>query len=106
MRRSVFLLVAATFLASAVGTVAACRPALAEAAAHSKTVVLRVDGMTCPLCKNAVEKALSSVAGVEQSDVNPSAERAVVIVRPDVQPGALAAAITAAGYPAHLLEVR
>ncbi len=104
--RTVLLLVTATLLATGAGIIAPRHPALAEVAAHSKTVVLHVDRMTCTLCKDAVEKALRSVAGVEQSDVNVSTGRAVVTVRPDVQPDMLGAAIKAAGYPAHLLEVR
>ena len=106
MRRILFLLATATLLATGVALTAARHAAPAEVVAHSKTVVFHVDGMTCTLCKHAVEKALGSVAGVEQSDVDSSTGRAVVTVRPDVQPDTLAAAIKAAGYPAQLLEVR
>ena len=105
MRRTLFLLATATLVATAVALTATRRPAPAEVAAHSKTVVFHVDGMTCTLCKHAVEKALGSVAGVEQSAVDSSTGRAVVTVQPDVRPDTLAAAIKAAGYPAQLLEV-
>jgi copper chaperone CopZ len=106
MRRTIILLVTATLIATAAGLMATPHRAPAEVAAHSKTVVFHVDGMTCTLCKHAVEKALGSVAGVERSDVDPNTGRVLVTVRPDVQPDTLATAITAAGYPAQLIEVR
>ena len=106
MRRTILLLVTATLLATAAVIIATPQRAPAEVAAHSKTVVLHVDGMTCTLCKYAVEKALANVTGVEDTDVDSSTGRAVATVRPDVQPDTLAAAIKAAGYPAQLLEVR
>lgn len=106
MRRIGFLIVTATLLVTTAVLITTRRPAPAEVAAESKTVVFNVDGMTCTLCKHAVEKALGGVAGVERSEVDPSTGRAVVTVRPDVPPDALAAAIQAAGYPAKLLEVR
>jgi len=106
MRRTIFLLEMVTLLTTAAGLISTRRAAAAEVAAHSKTVIFHVDGMTCTLCKHAVEKALSHVAGVEHSDVDPSTGLAVVTVRPDVQPDTLAATIRAAGYPAQLVEVR
>ena len=105
MQRLLLGLVVLTVLGLSVGLLIPAHPAPAEVA-DSRTVVLHVDGMTCMLCKHAVEKALGSVAGVEQSDVDSSSGRAVVTVRRDVQPDTLAAAIKAAGYPAQLLEVR
>ncbi len=108
MRRSLFLLATATLFTTAVALTATHHPGPAEVVGHSKskTVVFHVDGMTCALCKHAVEKALGSVAGVEQSDVDSSTGRAMVTVRPDVQPDTLAAAVKAAGYSSQLLEVR
>ena len=105
MRHALLLLASAALLITGVALTATRQPASAEVVAHSKTVVFHVDGMICTLCKHAVEKALGSVAGVEQSDVDSSTGRAVVTVQPDVRPGTLAVAIKAAGYPAQLLEV-
>ena len=106
MRRLLLGLVVLPVLGLSIGLLIPRHPARAEDCAHSKTVVLHVDGVTCTLCKRAVEKALGSVAGVEQSDVDPSTGRAVVTVGRDVHPDALAATLKATGYPAQLLEVR
>ena len=42
------------------------------------TVDLKVEGMTCNHCKTSVEKALKSVAGVENAEVNLQAGTAKV----------------------------
>ncbi len=42
------------------------------------TTELKVEGMTCNHCKTSVEKALKSVAGVENAEVNLQAGTAKV----------------------------
>lgn len=84
--------------------VATQRLAAAQSAAAPQTFVFRVDGMTCALCTHAVEKALRGVDGVVSNDVDPAAGRVVVTTRAGVQPAALQAAMTGAGYPAELLQ--
>lgn len=66
---------------------------------------LSVEGMNCASCVSHVTKAATRVAGVESCDVNLSTGRAVVKFDPSrTNPDAVAAAITASGYPAHAAE--
>src|SRR5260370_34087537 len=99
MRRTIFLLEMVTLLTTAAGLISTRHAAAAEVAAHSKTVIFHVDGMTCTLCKHAGEKALSHVAGVEHSDVDPSTGPTLFTVRPEVQPYPVAATIQQPAYP-------
>lgn len=55
-----------------------------------------IKGMTCASCANRIEKALASVAGVEQANVNLATETATV--QGNVAFSEIANAITAAGY--------
>lgn len=57
-----------------------------------------IDGMTCAGCANTVEKALSTVRGVEQATVNLALERAHV--EGDASRDELIAAVERAGYVA------
>lgn len=60
-----------------------------------------ISGMTCASCVRRVERALTKVEGVADANVNLATERATVRFDPAlVQPEALAAAITKAGYGA------
>lgn len=103
MRRS--LLHLALTLALGAGIVVATQHlGGAQVAAVTQTFVFRVDGMTCALCKHAVEKALRAVDGIVATDVDPAAGQVVVTTRAGVQPATLEAAITGAGYPASRLE--
>lgn len=57
-----------------------------------------IEGMTCASCVTRVEKALKSVAGVNQVNVNLATERATVNATPSTSVASLAAAIEKAGY--------
>ena len=59
---------------------------------------LRIEGMSCMHCANAVTKALNAVAGVEKADVDLDANTAEVEVTDAVTDDMLAAAVVAAGY--------
>lgn len=77
--------------------------ASALAAPVTKTAVLDVPGMTCPLCPITVRKALERVPGVEKISVNFPARTVSVAYdagRTDVT--ALLKATADAGYPAKL----
>ena len=69
-----------------------------------QTVTLSVEGMTCASCTGRVERVLKAQPGVASAVANLATRRAQVTVwdRPD--PGALAAAVTAAGFAAAPLE--
>ncbi|HUH09457.1 MAG TPA: heavy metal translocating P-type ATPase, partial [Brevundimonas sp.] len=66
--------------------------------ASLKFLDLPVLGMTCASCVGRVEKAIRAVPGVTEANVNLAAERAQVSLSADGSPGAVAAAIRAAGY--------
>ncbi len=66
------------------------------------TIDLAIDGMTCASCVARVEKRLGRIEGV-QATVNLATERARVLAPASVSPGALIAAVTGAGYGAHVV---
>ena len=78
----------------------ALTPAAADEGAH---VVLVIEGMTCDHCRATVQTALTKVAGVTSAAVDRSAGRAAVGGR-DVDPTALVAAVTAAGFSARVKD--
>ena len=47
------------------------------------TTTLKLEGMSCAGCANAIEKAINGVSGVEQCDVNFAAEQATVQFNPE-----------------------
>ncbi|MFQ5635455.1 MAG: heavy metal translocating P-type ATPase [Gammaproteobacteria bacterium] len=62
-----------------------------------------VGGMTCSACAGRVEKALKSVAGVLQADVNVALERADVrVIAGIARADALAEAVRRSGYEPHI----
>ena len=72
----------------------------ASASAASKTVTLKVPGMTCPACPIAVKKALNKVDGVSKVEVRYEQKQAVVTFddkKTDTK--ALIKATTDAGFP-------
>ena len=71
--------------------------------AAPKTVTLAVPGMDCPVCPITVKKALTKVAGVNQTVVNFD-KREVIVTFDDAQTNAeaLIQATKNAGYPSQL----
>lgn len=72
----------------------------ASAWAASKTVTLKVPGMTCPTCPITVKKALNKVDGVSNVEVRYEKKEAVVTFddsKTDTK--ALIKATTNAGFP-------
>ena len=68
--------------------------------APSDPIELDIGGMTCASCAGRVEKALANVPGVAHASVNLATERASVHGVAALDPAALIAAVTAAGYRA------
>ncbi|WP_458320340.1 copper-exporting P-type ATPase CopA [Providencia sp. CRPN23579] len=66
------------------------------------SIQLLLDGMTCASCVNKVQKALTSVAGVENARVN-LAERSALVTG-TAQPADLVAAVEKAGYGAEIIQ--
>lgn len=61
---------------------------------------LKVEGMSCGGCANAVEAAAKAQAGVTAAHADHRAGTAEIEAESGVSAAAIAAAITAAGYPA------
>jgi len=73
--------------------------------ARTARVTLNVGSMSCASCVGRVEKALAAVPGVLDVSVNLAAETALVeYVSEAISPKDIAAASTAAGYPAEVAE--
>ncbi len=75
------------------------------AAAAERTVILKVDNMTCALCPPTVKKSLERVPGVTKVQVDLDKQTAVVTfddAKSDIQ--ALTKATTNAGYPSRLAQ--
>lgn len=67
---------------------------------ESHEEVLRIDGMTCAGCSQAVERALSRVPGVETASVNLLTGKALVKYIDPVSLEALVVAVDETGYKA------
>ena len=65
----------------------------------SRSVQLKISGMTCAACSARIEKGLSKLAGVEKAAVNLASEKAVVTYDPaQINPEAMAEKIHDLGY--------
>lgn len=66
------------------------------------TVQLKVDGMSCGHCVNAVKQALESVEGVRSAQVDLASGSAQVEIAEAVAPQALVDAVVEEGYEARV----
>ena len=79
-------------------------PCLPQLVAIMKSLTLDVSGMTCEHCSCNVKRALEAVAGVRVENVKQGSAK--VEFDPSLtNPGAIADAVTEAGYPAHAAHV-
>lgn len=62
------------------------------------TYTLKIEGMMCAHCQKAVQKALQSVPGVQEVQVDLEGKKATVQAAEGVAPESLEAAVTEAGY--------
>ena len=65
-----------------------------------KIVRLRIEGMSCGHCVNAVEQALNSVTGVEKVEVNLDSGQAKVSASAEAETAAMIKAVEEEGYTA------
>jgi copper chaperone CopZ len=72
--------------------------------APTKTVELRVTGMSCNHCEMRVVKSLTKVPGVKDAQADHNDQRAVVTYEGDVSMDDLVAAVDDAGYTAEAAE--
>ena len=68
-----------------------------------ETIILRVTGMTCNHCVQAVTRALSTCGGVDAADVNLESASAVV-KGDDFDTDCLVNAVKTAGYEASISD--
>lgn len=66
------------------------------------TIELKIDGMHCTGCVNAVRRVLEAAPAVTAVSVDLSAGRARVEATPDVDPARLISAVEDAGYEARI----
>ena len=64
----------------------------------SKTLNLKIEGMTCGHCAASVTKELTKVAGAAEIKVDPLAGTATLSVNDEVADSVLDEAVTEAGY--------
>ncbi|MCW3783503.1 heavy metal translocating P-type ATPase [Defluviimonas salinarum] len=97
-------LIASTASVDYDGTDAVTLAAALKVAGYPATEIetrLEVEGMTCASCVGRVERALKSVPGVAEAEVNLATQSARIrYTSGTTTPEALAAAVTAAGYTA------
>ncbi len=73
----------------------------AEVAGETKTVLMPVEGMSCVVCAASVKKALQSIDGVQEAEINLERREARVrYVEGKVSPKQLVAAVNHLGYKA------
>lgn len=80
---------------------------MASALAGERTAVLQVDNVSCAACGPIVKRALSRLAGVGSVSVVESGATATATVVYDdalVEPAALVAATTKAGFPSRVVQ--
>jgi copper chaperone CopZ len=65
------------------------------------TTTLKIEGMTCDHCAHTVEKALSSVPGVNKAEVSLAQKQAVVTSEGALDFPAAARAVEEEGYQIH-----
>jgi len=69
-----------------------------ENSMDTKKLIMKIEGMSCNHCKNAVEKGLKLLEGVEDVVVDLDAKVATVLAETSVDEAALAAAVEELGY--------
>lgn len=85
----------------------ACAEPPAQEQESSQSIVLKVEHMTCAMCKFTIKKALSAINGTKKVSVNFDNKTTTVSFNPQkTNSQALVEAITNAGYPATLQPVR
>jgi mercuric ion binding protein len=72
-------------------------------AATPRTVVLKVENMTCPACAITIDTALDKVAGISDSRIDTKAGTVTVTIDGErISADTVAATITNAGFPARV----
>ncbi len=74
--------------------------------AKGQTVIIQVDGLSCPFCAYGLEKNLKKVAGVERVEIDIKAGKATAFLKPDanVDDQVLRRAVKKAGFTAQNIK--
>ncbi|MEJ6951384.1 heavy metal translocating P-type ATPase [Natronospora cellulosivora (SeqCode)] len=76
-----------------------------EAKKQAKSITLKIQGMSCVNCAQAVEKSLAKIDGVQEARVNFAVEKAYIEYQlEDIRVEDLIEAVKAAGYKAELAD--
>ena len=67
-------------------------------------IVIKVEGMHCPLCTTAVKRALKSVEGVEKSKVILETKCATVVAKEGIEEKTFLEAVKTTGYDGVILS--
>jgi mercuric ion binding protein len=70
-----------------------------------KVAVIKVDGMTCPLCTTAIKKSLKKVKGVIKAKVILNSKKATVVYDDSVKTRELLKAIERVGYKGKIINI-
>jgi len=74
--------------------------------AVNKTVQIKIEGMTCPMCTTAIKKSLKKIKGVSKAKVKLNTEIASVTFDEEVKEEALLQAIKDVGYKGEFIFVK
>ncbi len=72
----------------------------------AKVAIIKVEGMTCPLCTMAVKKSLKQINGVTKAKVRLNTKKATVTFDEKVDKNELLKAIKKAGYSGVIEEIK
>lgn len=67
--------------------------------------IIKIDGMTCPLCTVAIKRSLKKTKGVIEAKVKLNTKKATVKFKEDINSTILLDAIKRAGYKGEILSI-
>lgn len=75
--------------------------------AQTKTAIIKIEGMTCPLCTTAIKKSLKKTNGVIKAKVRLNTQKATVIFDDTkVSKKILLIAVKKAGYSGKIMNIK
>ena len=70
-----------------------------------KIAIIKIKGMTCPLCTVAIKHSLKKTSGVVKAKVKLNTQKATVVFKEDTNSSNLLKAIKKAGYEGEILSI-
>ncbi len=71
----------------------------------NKLAIIKIDGMTCPLCTVAIKRSLKHTKGVLKAKVRLNTQKATVTYSDDINESLLLDAIKKAGYKGKIISI-